>query len=190
MAFSTLRGRQPRPRLDDNDHGTPELQFKRALGITAEPIDICLERKLISADQHWCGLHLRWLYTLRYGAPVVTTRYADKDASYGMTEDAPEWRSLREREYHAAIAELKRHARYEPVMRICVFNELPSFLHRPLIQQGLQNPSLAGELEKAYIRLVEGLDLLIIQWRPRAIPTQSRIISSENLSKRSQQNRL
>ena len=80
MAFSTRRGRPPRPRLDDNDNGTPELQFKRALGVTREPIDLCLERNLITPDHHWCSLHLRWLYTLRYGAPAITTRYADKDA--------------------------------------------------------------------------------------------------------------
>jgi hypothetical protein len=186
MAFSTLRGRPPRAKLDNNDHGTPELQFKRALGITAEPIDMCRERKLITSDQHWCSLHLRWLYTLRYGAPVITTRYADKDAQCGIQEDKNEWRSLREREYHRAIAELKRHARYEPVMRICVFNELPSFLHRPLIERGLRDPALGHELEKAHSRLTEGLDLLVNQWRPKATPAVSRAISSENLSKRSQ----
>ena len=52
MAFSTLRGRPPRPRLDDNDAGTPELQFKRALGVTREPherIDLPCEKNKFDA---------------------------------------------------------------------------------------------------------------------------------------------
>ncbi len=166
MAFTTVRGRPPRPRLNDNDAGTPELQFKRALGVTREPIDLCLERNLITTDHHWCSLHLRWLYTLRYGAPVITTRYADKDITCASQEDKTEWRALREKEYHAAVSELQRARRYEPVMRVCVFNETPSFLSATLVQRAWTQPTLANELERCHHVFLQGLDILVNEWRP------------------------
>ena len=133
MAFTTQRGR-PRAinRVINTDSGTPELRMKHAMGATAEPIDLCLSRALITADQHWCSLHLRWLYTLRYGAPVITSRTMDRLDYQPSAEEAQEWREMREQEYHEAIATLKQQRRYEPVMRLSVFNELPSFLRAPL----------------------------------------------------------
>jgi phosphoenolpyruvate carboxykinase (ATP) len=48
MAFSSRRGR-PRALSGVPDTGTPELRRKRDLGITAEPIDLCLTRGIIDA---------------------------------------------------------------------------------------------------------------------------------------------
>jgi hypothetical protein len=167
MAFSTRRGRPARAKdADVRDAGTPELQFKRALGLTSEPIDQCLERGVITPDHHWCGLHLRWLYTLRYGAPVITTRYADA-APATVTEETPEWRSEREHEYQDAVRILQQAGRYECVMRLCVFNELPVFLNVSLASRALQEPALARQLHQRRITLNEGLELLIALWRPR-----------------------
>ena len=166
MAFSTRRGRPPRARLDDTDSGTPELQFKRALGVTREPLDLCFDRKLISTDQHWCGLHLRWLYTLRYGAPVLTTRYADKDTQCRVDEDKAEWRALREKEYHSAVIELQRAGHYEPIMRLCVFNETPAFLSATLRNRAWAEPTLADALNRCHHTILQGLDILMAQWRP------------------------
>ena len=108
MAFTTRRGRPARAKADLRDTGTPELQFKRALGLTSEPIDQCLERGIITTDHHWCGLHLRWLYTLRYGAPVITTRYADSALMSVPSQETPEWRIEREREYQDAVRILQQ----------------------------------------------------------------------------------
>lgn len=168
MAFTTRRGRPARAKdADARDAGTPELQFKRALGLTSEPIDQCLERGLISADHHWCGLHLRWLYTLRYGAPVITTRYADTALIAPVTEETPEWRIEREREYQDAVRILQQQDRYECVMRLCVFNELPVFLNAKLASRAKHEPALAHQLHQRRITLNEGLELLIALWRPK-----------------------
>ena len=174
MAFSTLRGR-PRARVIDSDPGTPELRMKHAVGATAEPIDLCLTRALITPDQHWCGLHLRWLYTLRYGAPSLTTRYADRMEGAAPTEDADIWRALREREYHEAIIALTQQRRYEPVMRLCVYNELPAFLSPALQRRAWDDAKLTHQLLRSHHTLREGLDILTKQWRrcpPR--PTSER----------------
>ena len=172
MAFSTRRGRPPRAKLDDHDHGTPELQFKRALGITREPIDLCLEHGVITPQHHWCGLHLRWLYTLRYGAPVTTTRYVDRQDGPANSEENPEWRALREREYHAAVALLQRLKRYEPVMRLCIFNEAPAFLDPAMRARSWHEPALAERLLRGKTMLIEGLELLEAQWK-RGVSTHA-----------------
>lgn len=167
MAFTTRRGRPPRPVFHGHDLGTPELCFKRAHGLTDEPIDRLLHRGLISQNQHWCGLHLRWLYTLRYGAPCLTTHYHDARHSSVAGEDDPTWRLLREREYVEAAALLKTKQHYEPVMRLCVFNELPAFLNARLQAQALARPELAQTLNARHHLLLEGLSTLEMHWRPR-----------------------
>jgi len=185
MAFSTRRGRPPRPRLDGNDAGTPELQFKRALGVTREPIDLCLERKLITPDQHWCSLHLRWLYTLRYGAPIVTTRYVDKDSQYAMDEDKLQWRALREKEYHAAVIQLQRARRYEPVMRVSVFNETPAFLSATLMRRAWGEPTLALALERSHRVFLHGLDILVGEWKTQRSNQRNPKVSGHDFTKMS-----
>lgn len=164
MAFSTSRGR-PRINQAATDIGTPELRLKHALGLTAEPIDLCIARALITTEQHWCGLHLRWLYTLRYGAPVLTTRYADKAESPITQDEAQQWRELREMEYHESIALLKQRQRFECVMRVCVFNELPAFLSHTLCKRASSDVALAHQLMQTHRKMVEGLDILVHHWR-------------------------
>lgn len=167
MAFSTRRGRPPRPQSDGHDLGTPELCYKRAHGLTHEPIDRVLHHGLMTTSQHWCGLHLRWLYTLRYGAPVVTTRYTDAMGSFGPSEEDPQWRSMREQEYRDATSLLKTVKRYEPVMRLCVFNETPAFLNPQFRAQAWNDPAIANQLNGHLTMLLEGLTLLESQWKPK-----------------------
>lgn len=166
MAFSTQRGR-PRKVAPPIDIGTPELRLKHALRLTAEPIDLCLEKQLINQEQHWCGLHLRWLYTLRYGAPSLTTHYTDhaSPASGEIKQDTT-WRTLREQEYQTAIQLLKTHHHYERVMRLAVYNELPAFLSPPLLTRARSEHALAQQLTSERNALCKGLTLLARSWRP------------------------
>jgi hypothetical protein len=167
MAFSSRRGRPPKPAAATSDPGTAELRLKHALGLTAEPIDRCLERQLITPAQHWCGLHLRWLYTIRYGAPIVTTRYAADSDLAPRADDDPQWRNEREREYAEARIILRERQFYEPVMRLCIYNESPVFLSDALRKQAWQQPALAKRLEHAHRTVCAGLDLLAVHWKRR-----------------------
>lgn len=167
MAFTTRRGRPRAPALL-SDPGTPELRLKHALGLTAEPIDLCLSRGLVTNEQHWCALHLRWLYTLRYGAPSLTTRYTDHAGQNAGPEETLHWRAIREEEYHCAITLLKHKRRYEPVMRLCVFNELPSFLNHSLRERAASDTALADQLLRSHHSVIDGLDILVNHWRRRA----------------------
>lgn len=165
MTFTSQRGR-PRKMLPQLDIGTPELRLKHALGLTSEPIDQCLEKRCITPEQHWCGLHLRWLYTLRYGAPSLTARYTDRDSAPSlMQQDDPTWRTLREKEYREAIRALKSENYYECVMRLVVYNEVPAFLNVRLQKAALTNHTLQTELQQTRTRLCNGLDVLAQQWR-------------------------
>ena len=152
------RPKSTRPKFDS---GTPELAMKRARGETAEALDLCLERGIISPPQHWCGVHLRWLYTLRHGAPGV--RAIDLTASHGTDckNDDPEWRAEREMEYHDAVKLLLQAGTSGAVLNLCVYNERPAFL-------SLKAPITSEQLEAAEVALCNlrnGLDLLVKLWR-------------------------
>lgn len=165
MAFSTRRGRPRRIQQDTRDLGTAELRRNHALGTTTEPIDLCVQKKLITPAQHWCGLHLRWLYTIRYGAPSLTTHYILEATSSGPAQDCDAWRIQREQEYRQAVDLLHRYRRYEPVMRVSVYNELPAFLNPALMQRAWSQPALASRLHTVHTRLQEGLELLVGHWK-------------------------
>ena len=165
MAFSSKRGR-PRKTAAASDSGTPELRFKHAHGLTAEPIDLCLARELITAEQHRSGMHLRWLHTLRHGAPRLTTRYAWEASGLAVIDD-PGWRSLREREYGEAVSLLRSVRRYAPVMRLAVFNEMPAFLDPRQCRLAWQQPALADRLERDRLAVRDGLSTLAALWKIR-----------------------
>lgn len=166
MAFATRRGRpkQPKPATD---YGTPELAAKRHAGLTREPLDLCLEKRLITHDQHWCGLHLRWLYTLRYGAPGISCRPMHLDESRPIRPEDAQWRQAREEEYKEAIALLTQHRTYESVMGLCVFHDTPSFLNRRLLAMAAENAKIAEHIQLSYQQLGEGLAILCALWRPK-----------------------
>lgn len=164
MAFSTTRGR-PRTRTDAPDYGTPELRMKRMIHATDEPLDLCLSRGLITSGQHRAGMHLRWLYTVRYGAPVITSRYRELEEGQNPAPQDEHWRALREQEYGAAITLLRDAKRYEPVMRLCIYNEIPVFLDATIIARAWNNPNLSTMLSQRHRQIVDGLDLLEQCWK-------------------------
>lgn len=167
MAFSTKRGR-PKLEKPHTDTGTPELVAKRASGVTQEPLDICLEKRLITADLHRCGLHLRWLYTLRYGAPTIRAIPLHHEHGSVTRTDDPTWRKERETDYKIAVATLNHYHAYEAVMRLCVFHDYPRFLNPHLQQAAMLNRRLSDELNNEYQLVIRGLMALQSLWHPTA----------------------
>lgn len=163
MTFTTRRGRPPKPSFPAGaDLGTPELSMKRTLGVTDETIDLCLARTLIDHDQHWCGVHLRWLYTLRYGAPGV--RAVDPTHLGGILRltDDPDWRREREKEYHDAVQLLDRARLLQVALNACVYNTRPAFLALP--PKGKLTATYLAKREHELARLQDALDLLAVHW--------------------------
>jgi len=153
------RGR-PRKHIQHRDTGTPELVYKRALGLTTESLDLCLERGLITPEQHWCGIHLRWLYTLRFGAPGVRAIDPTHLGGIELSLDDPRWRERREAEYQHALSRLgPRLAAY--LLGIAVHNERPSFL-LPLLHA--PSPGMAALRERELNRLRDGMEVLTRLW--------------------------
>lgn len=169
MSFSTRRGRPAKPKIV-HDNGTPELQAKRQAGLTGEAIDLCLERRIITREQHWAGLHYRWLYTVRYGAPSLSSHWWRlTNEGRAPRSDNTDWRSTREQEYAHARTALMQHKTYEPVMQIAVYNELPCFLRPDLLQLALARPALLARINQEQQRFTEGLQTLVIHWQ-RLLP--------------------
>lgn len=127
MRHNTKRGR-PKSNVPKHDLGTPELLAKRHAGLTMEPLDMCLHRGIISSDEHWAGIHLRWLYTVIFGAPTASA--SDPSATKGkeLRSENAKWLCDREREYAGACHVLRQHKALPLVPNICIFGHFPRFL--------------------------------------------------------------
>lgn len=161
MAFSTRRGRPKSPSRHEGDMGTPELCLKRALGVTQEVLDLCLERGIIDNAQHWSGIHFRWLYTLRFGVPTVrAVDPTDLGGALHKLED-PTWRAEREEEYALACTLLNKAGLREAITDICVHNYRPGFLQPP---RGAISRAMMLARTAEQERMSDGLDMLAIHW--------------------------
>lgn len=165
LPFRHKRGR-PKSERPSHDLGTPELIMRRAMGDTAEAIDLCLERGIITPEQHWCGIHLRWLYTLRYGAPGIRAIDPTHLGGAEIKTDDPEWRNAREKEYNDAIILLGTRGFAPMLLNLCIYNERPKFL-------SLRRPVTAKRVDEATAMLAairDGFDLLITLWNRKKTP--------------------
>jgi len=156
LPFPRAKRGRPKVRRAETDFGTPELQQKRYTSETVEPFDLCLQKGLITPEQHWCGIHLRWLYTLRYGAPGVRALDINHVNGLELESDDPDWSSAREAEYHDALRRLTLKGYAALLMNICIHNERPDFLdarHKKLSQN-----------DTCLEKLRDGLDILVKHW--------------------------
>ena len=171
MAFSTRRGRPPKPEAHYHDPGTPELIFKRLHSTTAEAADICLERGIIDNEQHWCILHLRWLHTLRHG--TVNVRAVDLTSVNGRdnVSDDLEWRADREREYADAVQALRRMGQDTLVISLAVYDHRPHFLFLTSSSRAPGNLARADRAMQDIDRLRRALDMLCRLWNRKRATT-------------------
>lgn len=160
--FNRRRGR-PKNNRPARDTGTPEMLIKRAMGLTTESLDLCLQRGVINERQHWCGIHLRWLYTLRNGAPTPKTTDFEYSDHGNIKTDDPQWKEEREREYGAAINLLTKSGHSLMLLNICVYNERPRFLNMSKEEMARNSESIAANIS----RLRDGLDILSTLWKTR-----------------------
>lgn len=124
MAFHSRRGR-PRattPR-EEIDSGTPELQRKRRLQLTVEPLDWLREHDIISPQQHWCGLHFRWLYTLRYGAFTPQSMDAAREQGIIRKREYEEWQQDREQEWRQILQLLEEKELLAAALDFCIYRQ-------------------------------------------------------------------
>lgn len=158
--FSRRRGR-PKSQRPAVDTGTPETVMKRLLGVTSEALDLCLERKVINQKQHWCGMHLRWLYTLRHGVPGVRAINPSHIDGYEVKYEDPVWRAAREKEYVTAINMLSKTGYAALMLNLCVYNERPKFLRDFKDFQ----PAGDAEIAKNIANIHDAFDILTNLWK-------------------------
>lgn len=159
LVFPRKRGR-PKTIHRGIDRGTPELLQKRRNGETTETLDYCLERGFITKQQHWCGIHLRWLYTLRHGAPSVRAIDLTHNGGMEIKTDDPQWRTEREKEYHEAIRNITQSGHALLLMNICIYNERPKLLSHPTKASKADSSEMAAFKNK----LQSGLEVLNALW--------------------------
>ena len=167
MQFTRGRGR-PKENRPTRDLGTPELIYKRAHGLTEEPLDTSLKRQLISDKQHKSGIHFRWLYTLRYGTADPTAICLDLALrDYGDIQDDPVWRESREAELAEAIDLLKQYHLFPTIRNLCVHHHMPHFLSASLCRRAFEEGDmrLAHMLNRELEHVKEGLELLSKHWK-------------------------
>jgi len=142
MVNVTRRGR-PRAAKIKKDFGTPELQQKRKVGQTIEVLDWCLNQRIINSNQHWAGMHFRWLYTLKFGAPTVKSSagfcVGDEVSACVATydEEGDIWRQQREVEYSRAVMLLEKVGYKRDIFNICIFNVFSSKINDVCLRDGL-----------------------------------------------------
>lgn len=162
MAFSSKRGRPRRATShQEHDKGTEELRRQRAAMRTLEPLDVLLRRGALTEKEHRVALHFRWLYTLCFGTPHLSSiPLSPLAASTTAREDDPLWREAREGEYKHAASRLQSARLLRVVQNCCLYHEMP--------------PDAQG-----LARLKEGLGLLSELWRAqKAWPTREDRYSS------------
>ena len=160
---SFMRGRgRPKEHRPALDNGTPELANKRASGLTYEALDDLLRREIITEPQHWCGMHLRWLFTLQFGAPTVSAVDPERLHGRSTREDNPRWRKARERELREVLAMLAEAGLDRIMLRICVYHEAPHCLRPP---RGALSAAQRYARELEYQQVLCGFMRLADHWR-------------------------
>ena len=143
MYFTSKRGR-PRTLQSTGrkkDYGTRELQAKRKQYVTSEPLDYCLGQGWITAEEHWCGNHLRYLHAVRYG--VIRPRavmWAEDDSPSHAPNDA--WLARKYQRYRDALDVLYNHGAARVVMQIAIYHETPIWFLEHV--QAMQRAAFVG----------------------------------------------
>ncbi len=119
MAFSTTRGR-PRNSVQGRDFGTDELRAKRQRQHTLEPLDRLLQQGRISEQQHWCGVHLRWLHAVLYGV-AAPRQLVWLERAHTLRQDDEEWLAARKEEYKVAQAAINRERVWQVTAQWCLY---------------------------------------------------------------------
>jgi hypothetical protein len=155
MTFSRRRGRPKSIALKNNDKGTKELIEKRKFNLTTEPLDLCFWRGLINEQQHNAGIRMRWLYTLKFGAPTISSYSPDNLGGHSCKYEDSGWLQRRQSEYSLIIEQLNRHKARKIIIDICVFSRMPEFLYKAPANFHKHSLSIYKELELLIIGLDE-----------------------------------
>ena len=107
--------------------GTPELQAKRQMNLTTEPLDMCLKKNIIDIDQHRSGIKLRWFYTVIFEAPTIQSKLVTLKIFKSKNYDEVFLQNL-EKKYYEILQQLKKIYAHRIVMNICIYSEFPRFL--------------------------------------------------------------
>lgn len=139
MAFRTKRGRPRREIRTGDDRGTWELQQKRRLHLTQEPLDSLLLQGEINESEHRAGMHFRWLYTLCHGAPLPGAYDPGNATAATRREDDDLWRAEREADYRCVALLLQSLRLLRAVQNCCLYHEPPpDAQHRARLKRGLE----------------------------------------------------
>jgi hypothetical protein len=108
-----------------------------------ESLDLCLQKKIITSIEHASAMKLRWIYTLRFGAPTLQSKLKLIDSYSAKNYDEQLLQDL-QKKYRNVIAGLRAIYAHKIVMDVCIFNEFPTFLIVSNLESRLQEKFLQG----------------------------------------------
>lgn len=153
------RGRgRPKSTHQGADLGTPELQYYKKHHLTEEVIDRYLRHNILDSNQHWCGIHLRWLYTKLYGLPTArAVAFIEKGRSC-LEENAAQLKDMHD-QYHYASQLLLKENLHKTVLDVTVFNRDILFDSMHYQRANPQNPKY-----NLKSNLINGMNILVKCW--------------------------
>jgi hypothetical protein len=154
MSFSRRRGRPKKIITDAKDKGTIELQSKREYNVTTEPLDLCFSKGLINIEQHNAGVRLRWLHTLKLGAPSVSAYAIGELGGRVCKYEDSVWLANRQEDYNSILKELSKGGSRKIVVDVCIYGIMPKFLFSAPRNLKHLNLSMYNDLNL----LINGLD--------------------------------
>jgi hypothetical protein len=113
------------------------VSAKKKIIVSLEPLDVYFKNKIISEDEHQSGMRLRWLYTLRYGAPTLQTKLLQQQGFESKYNDE-EWLMKKQQQYRFIIGELQKSDLAKIVLGVCVFNEAVNKFNQLKFCYGMQ----------------------------------------------------
>ena len=140
---------RPKSNKQGHDLGTPELQQKRSMRFTDDPLELCLERRIITENQYNLSFKIRMLFYSIFGHLRLKSYDIEnlQGPSVFFIENEDEIRTKKS-EYDHIMKNLAISGFDSIVRKICINGELPNFLIINLIN--LSNSSL---IKKTLIEL-------------------------------------
>ena len=142
------KGRPKKNKLD-KDLGTPELQQKRLMRFTDDPLDLCFERNIMTENQYNLSLRLRALFYSIFGHLKLKAYDPENlsGASVFFIEDEKEIRR-KKIEYDLIMKSLSAMSFDKMIYKVCITGEKPSFL-----MTYVMNLSDTSRMKKAILEL-------------------------------------
>lgn len=138
------------------DKGTAELRQKNYLGVTAEPLDVCLAHDILTRDEHRSGIYFRQLFMFLFGCPTLPCYNPALKGKAIDTTDISQVETCTSL-YKDITHILKKTKALRITMDICIYHIVPRFLGKYYAQSVYHSVPSGYSIEKERDGFKEGM---------------------------------